>query len=301
MASLIDPKRIRTDFGTQMRIAINDEVVRDYAEAMQAGCKFPALRAYFDEPNNLMILVDGFHRLAAHNKVRPNDQILVELVLGTAEDARWESVGANKSHGLRRSNEDKRNAVQQALLHSKGAEESDRSIAEHVGVHHDTVGRIRKEMELSGAIRRIESRTVRRGNQVYQQKIPRFSFGGTPPPPDVNCSNCVCYKDGFCTNDSRQKPPWSQPCEDFAMRVDDVARRVIPPPDYDNIVICGDKTRYSPSDSLYENRALKNCLKVYLPSDNPALFAVELRNHWSPEYLTDCIAALKQLLMDQGD
>ena len=298
MASLIDPKRIRTDLGTQMRIAMNEEVVKEYAEAMQTGCEFPPLRAFFDEPNDLMILVDGFHRLAAHNQVRPNDQILVELILGTAEDAQWESIGANKSHGLRRTNEDKRNAVTMALLHPKGAEKSDRSIAEHVGVHHDTVGRIRKEMELTGEIRQSNSRIGQDGRMTNTGRI---NFGRTPPPPGAHCSKCVCYKDGFCSNDDLRKLPWQQPCEDFAMLVDDVPRRDIPPPDYDNIVVCGDKTRYKPSNSLYQNCKLKKCLKVYLPSDNPSLFAVELRNRWSPEYLTDCIAALKQLLTDQGD
>jgi len=301
MTSLTDPKRIRTDLGTQMRIAMNEDVVKEYAEAMQAGCEFPALRAYFDEPNDVIILADGFHRLAAHNKVRPNDQILVELIIGTAEDAQWESIGANKAHGLRRTNEDKRNAIKQALTHSKGTELSDRQIAEHVGVHHVTVGTVRKEMVLSGEIHQIDNRTVRRGNQTYQQNTTRIGFGKTPPPPDANCSKCVCYKDGFCTNDDQRKLPWQQACEDFAMLVDDVAKRDIPPPDYNNIVVCGDKKRYKRSDSLYKNRRLKDCLKVYLPSDNPSLFAVELRNRWSPEYLTDCIAALKQLLTDQGD
>jgi hypothetical protein len=95
--------------------------------------------------------------------------------------------------------------------------------------------------------------------------------------------------------------PWSPACEDFAKRGEDIPNRAMKPPDYNNIVICGDKTPYKRSDSLYQNRRLKNCLKVYLPSDNPSLFAVELRNRWSPEYLTDCIAALKQLLLDKGD
>ena len=301
MTSLTDPKRIRTDLGTQMRVAMNEEVVKEYAEAMQAGCEFPPLRAFFDEPNDLTILVDGFHRLAAHNKVRPNDQILVELILGTAEDAQWESIGANKSHGLRRTNEDKRNAVTMALLHPKGTELSDRSIAEHVGVDHKTVASVRREKQLSGEIPQIDTRTVMRGNQVYQQNTARIGFGRTPPPPGANCSKCVCYKDGFCTNDDLRKLPWQQPCEDFAMLVDDVPQRQVKPPDYDNIEICGDKTQRRRSDSLYQNRHLKNCLKVYLPSDNPSMFAVELRNRWPPEYLTDCVAALKQLLMDKGD
>jgi len=298
MASLIDPKRIRTDLGTQMRIAMNEEVVKEYAEAMQGGSEFPPLRAFFDEPNDLIILADGFHRLAAHNQVRPNDQIRVELVLGTAEDAQWESIGANKSHGLRRTNEDKRNAVTTALLHPKGAELSDNQIAKYVGVSHTTVQNIRRELEATCKICKSTTRTGQDGRTINTARI---GFGRTPPPPGANCSKCVCYKDGFCTNDDLRKLPWAEPCEDFAMLMDDVENRKLSPPDYDNIVECGDKVRYKPSDSLYQNCKLQNCLKVYLPSDNPARFAVELRNRWPPEYLTDCIAALKQLLTDKGD
>ena len=298
MASLIDPKRIRTDLGTQMRVAMNEEIVKEYAEAMQAGCEFPPLRAFFDEPNDLIILADGFHRLAAHNKVRPNDQIRVELVLGTVEDAQWESIGANKSHGLRRTNEDKHNAVTMALMHPKGTEKSDKSIAEHVGVHQTTVMRIRRELESTYALHKSTSRIGQDGRTINTARI---GFGRTPPPPGANCSKCVCYKDGFCMDDGLRKLPWTEPCEDFAMLVDDVENRKFSPPDYDNIVICGDKTRYKPSDSLYQNCKLQNCLKVYLPSDNPAMFALELRNRWKPPYLTECIAALKQLLNDKGD
>jgi len=298
MAILIDPKRIRTDLGTQMRVGMNEEVVKEYAEAMQAGSEFPPLRAFFDEPNDLYILADGFHRLAAHNQVRPNDQIRVELVLGTAEDAQWESIGANKSHGLRRTNEDKRNAVKQALMHSRGAELSNLKIAGHVGVSEFLVRQIRSELESTSIISKSTTRIGQDGRTINTSRI---GFGRTPPPPGANCSKCVCYEDGFCTNDNLRKLPWAEPCEDFAMLMDDVENRKFSPPDYDNIVICGDKKRYKPSDSLYQNCKLQNCRKVYLPSDNPALFAVELRNHWNPDYLTECIAALKELLTDKGD
>ena len=296
MASLIDPKRIRTDLDTQMRVTMNEEIVKEYAEAMEAGAVFPPLRAFFDEPNDLIVLADGFHRLAAHNRVKPNDHILVELILGTTEDAQWESIGANKSHGLRRTNEDKRNAVKMALIHPKGVEKSDRSIADHVGVHQTTVMRIRRELESTYALHKSESRTGRDGRTINTSRI---GFGKTPPPPGAKCLKCVCFKDNVCTNDDTPKLPWDVACEDFGLLVDDPPRRDIPPPDYDNIVICGDKTPYKHSDSLHQSRRLKGCLKVYLPSDNPSLFAVELRNRWSPQYLTDCIAALKQLLTDK--
>ncbi|MDR1384648.1 MAG: hypothetical protein LBJ67_12520 [Planctomycetaceae bacterium] len=169
MPTLIDPKLIRTDLETQSRIALNEEIVKEYAEAMEAGTVFPAILVFYDEPHDQFILAEGFHRLAAHNKVKPNEMILAEQRLGTIDDARWASIGANQSHGLRRTNADKRNAVKQALLHPKGENLSDRQIGQHVGVHHDTVGKIRHELESTGEIRQIENRTIQRGHQVYQQ------------------------------------------------------------------------------------------------------------------------------------
>ena len=148
MATMIDPRRIRTDLDTQIRVDWNEEAVREYAELMERGVEFPPLLVFFDEPNNRMILADGFHRLAAHMRVKPNDMILVEQRLGDVEDAKWAAIIANQTHGIRRTNDDKRNAVKRALMHSKGAGKSDRNIANDIGVHHDTVGRIRKEMEL---------------------------------------------------------------------------------------------------------------------------------------------------------
>ena len=41
---------------------------------------------------------------------------------------------------------------QQALSHPYGVNQSDRKIARHCGVDHKTVGKIRKELELSGEI-----------------------------------------------------------------------------------------------------------------------------------------------------
>ncbi len=225
MASLIDPKRIRTDLGTQMRVAMNAEVVREYAEQLQAGTVFPPLRAYFDEPNDLIILADGFHRLAAHKSIRPNDPILVELILGTIEDAQWESIGANKDHGLRRTNEDKRNAVKQALLHRNTIDMSNVKVAEHVGVSHTTVQNIRRELESTCKICKSTARTGKDGRTINTARI---GFGKTPPPPDATCIKCVCYQNDHCTNDNTRKIPWNPACEDFSMLVEDLPRRNIP-------------------------------------------------------------------------
>ena len=58
----------------------------------------------------------------------------------------------NKDHRLRRTSEEKREAVKNALEHPMGSGLSDRKIAEHVGVDHNTALRWRKELETTGDI-----------------------------------------------------------------------------------------------------------------------------------------------------
>ncbi len=64
----IDPNLIRTDLGTQVRLAVDD-----YASAMRRGDDFPAILVFYDKENDRYILVDGFHRLSAHKMARPGD------------------------------------------------------------------------------------------------------------------------------------------------------------------------------------------------------------------------------------
>jgi DNA-binding transcriptional regulator YhcF (GntR family) len=301
MSSLIDPKRIRIDLDTQSRVALNEDVVKEYQEAMEAGSVFPAILVFYDEPNDQFILADGFHRFAAHLRLKPNDQILAEQRLGTIEDARWESISSNKSHGLRRTNEDKRNAIKQALKHPKGAELSDRKIAEHVGVHHDTVSRIRKELELSGEIRQIENRTVQRGEQMYQQKTSQIGQKQSIQTQWRTCNQCHYFENDKCDFDGSDKFAWDIVCNEFAIRVEPESRWEPPPPDYNNIEICEDTDKKRRGQRLFQNRKLQNCIAVHLPLKNPQLFAVELREYFEQEYLVECFIALKHLLEDNDD
>ncbi len=219
MQTYIDPKFIRVDLDTQSRIELNDNTVQEYAEAMESGQKFPPLLVFQDERDvhaeNEYILADGFHRLAAHLNVSPDEPIEVIVRQGTLDDARWESIGANKSHGLRRTNEDKRNAVKLALTHPVGAEKSDRQIAEHVGVHHVTVGRIRHELESSGELHQMETRTVQRGDQVYEQNTSGINKGRKTPPEGACCNDCHHFKDATCQRSGETPFPWNDACDDF--------------------------------------------------------------------------------------
>ena len=142
-AKTIQLSAIRIDGGTQSREALNQATVAEYAEAMTEGVTFPPITLFFD--GSIHWLVDGFHRYFAAKQVGFTD-MPAEVRDGTQMDAQWASYTVNKDHGLRRSNADKRKAVMGALAHPYGKAKSDNQIAKELGVHHSTVGDIRRSL-----------------------------------------------------------------------------------------------------------------------------------------------------------
>jgi len=139
----IYPEYIRTDGGTQPRTKIDRAVCDDYGERMKAGEEFPPIDVFFDGEDYW--LADGFHRIQAYVMAVPGEAIECNLYQGTQQDAQWHSYGVNKTHGLRRTNSDKERAVKAALAHPKCQGLSDAAIADHVGVHRNTVLHLRRE------------------------------------------------------------------------------------------------------------------------------------------------------------
>lgn len=133
-------KTIRIDGGTQSRAEINNEIVTEYADAIKAGTEFPAVVVFNDGAHNW--LADGFHRFHAHNQAG-KASISADVRTGTARDAVLYSLGANGTHGLRRTNADKHKAVQIMLADAEWAKWSDRKIAEACEVTHPFVASIR--------------------------------------------------------------------------------------------------------------------------------------------------------------
>lgn len=136
--------QIRIDGGTQPRAQINEAVVSEYAEALTDGAKLPAVVVFHDGADYW--LADGFHRFHAHRKIGALD-IEADVRQGTKRDAVLYSVGANHAHGLRRTNEDKRNAVLTLLRDSEWAGWSDNKVAQACGVSHPFVGTVRGSLE----------------------------------------------------------------------------------------------------------------------------------------------------------
>lgn len=185
MAIELDVENIRTDGGTQPRASIDGFAVNEYAEAMERGDQFPPIEVVYDGTDYW--LYDGFHRLRAVKKLG-RDTIHAHVEQGTKEDAQWRSLGANKAHGLRRSQEDKQRAIKRALK-GWGTDKSDRQIARHVGCSHRTVNKYRDELELSGQIAQIEEREVTRDDTNYTQDTSNIGGDGQssdPPTPPTS-------------------------------------------------------------------------------------------------------------------
>ena len=158
--------KIRADGGTQPRASVDIVVIAEYAADMTDGAKFPPVTVFDDGSDHW--LADGFHRYEAAKIVDGCRSIGADVRQGTVEDAKWFAYGANKSHGLRRSNEDKARAVVAALKHPSGTTLSDSQIARHVGVSVTTVGKYRVELETAFQIGKV---TERRGSDGKTYRI----------------------------------------------------------------------------------------------------------------------------------
>lgn len=139
----INIKTIRIDGGTQSRVEINNEIVTEYAEAIKAGAEFPPIVVFNDGAENW--LADGFHRFHAHNQAGKTS-ILADVRQGTMRDAILYSLGANGTHGLNRTNADKRKAVTTMLNDAEWAKWSDGAIAKACQVTQPFVSSVRKSL-----------------------------------------------------------------------------------------------------------------------------------------------------------
>lgn len=142
----ISIRNIRLDGGLQIRTDMDSQVVKEYAGLMdkEGGNPLPPIQVVKDGDNYW--LVDGFHRVYAA-RAAGKDTIEAEVLEGDLNQAAWLAVAANKTHGLRRTQADKVNAVKMALSRWPG--QSDRRLADHIGVDHKTVGKYRKGLEPS--------------------------------------------------------------------------------------------------------------------------------------------------------
>lgn len=153
---------IRLDGGTQQRVEINDDVIEDYAHAILEGAEFP-LPVVFHDGSDYW-LGDGFQRVHAYRKAG-KASIKVDVREGTQRDAVLFSVGANGTHGLRRTHDDKRKAVRTLLNDAEWSKWSDREIARQCGVTHPFVANLRPSKVVT-----VTTPKSPKGGNDYQQE-----------------------------------------------------------------------------------------------------------------------------------
>lgn len=142
---LIDVLDLKAD--TQSRVALCKETIAEYAKAVLAGVELPPIDVFFDGSD--YYIGDGWHRAFAWLDAKIAN-IPVIMHNGGQRDALLFAAGANKTHGLNRTNADKRRAVEIMLRDAEWAEWSNVRIAEHCGVGDMLVADVRRQVPESG-------------------------------------------------------------------------------------------------------------------------------------------------------
>jgi hypothetical protein len=158
-------KSVRLNGGTQSRVELNQSTIAEYAETIRQGTDLPPVVMFFDGAS--FWLADGFHRYHAHNQAGAME-IAAEIRTGTQRDAILFSVGANASHGLRRTNDDKRRAVMTLLSDSEWKTWTQAQIATACHVSREYVSRVSASLDPSCDRAQDAVRTVERGGKTYQ-------------------------------------------------------------------------------------------------------------------------------------
>lgn len=152
---------ITLDERCQPRAAMSTALVDEYADAMTEGAEFPPLTVYRD--GDTWYLADGFHRIAAAEQAG-KQHVVCDVRRGTLRDAILHAVGANATHGQRRTNMDKRRAVETLLRDPEWAKWSDSEIARRCAVHHTFVGKLRSSLVTNTSEAAERTYTDRYGN-----------------------------------------------------------------------------------------------------------------------------------------
>ena len=136
----------------QPRLRMDDDLMREYVNAMARGDMFPPIRVIADKDHSW--LVNGWHRVKAAKYLHRED-LPAEVTTGTFEDAEDYVLAANATHGLRRTQADVQNVIRRALLTQRWVKRSDTWISKHIGCDHKTVTTQRERLESTGEIPRL--------------------------------------------------------------------------------------------------------------------------------------------------
>jgi hypothetical protein len=149
------------------RAALDENAVEEYADAMRAQAKFPPVVVF--EEYEALWLADGHHRVEAARRVG-RMAIRAEVHAGGRREALLHACGANATHGLRRTNADKRQAVTLMLDDPEWRQWSSREIARRCAVDEGLVRRVRDELSADDPqIAPAKRKMIRAGKEQTQK------------------------------------------------------------------------------------------------------------------------------------
>lgn len=137
---------IELDESTQCRAEMRQEILDEYTQSMIDGDEFPAIEVYGTKDK--CWIADGWHRVLAARQAA-KEYIEANLHHGGRAEAVKHALQANAVHGVRRTNADKRRAVEVALQEFGNL--SSRAIADMCGVSNRFVSNMRPETGVNGS------------------------------------------------------------------------------------------------------------------------------------------------------
>lgn len=249
-----------TTQGMQVRASMSEDVVSEYMEALQDGVEFPPLSCVFD--GTTYWLVDGFHRLEAYRRAGKHE-VPISITNGSHGDALKLALGANISHGLRRTNEDKRKAVKVAYENcvelGLGENPSARLIAELCGVSNTFVSQV---STVYTCAQQYAPKTGRDGKSYPPPRPPKTESQvakvemSTPPPRPPK------KDDNQAKNDVLESKTTPKPSK---IRVLDALNNIIP----DNLLPVWE-TREQVSETAFKLSQARLAIKEAQDDKNPA-------------------------------
>jgi hypothetical protein len=154
---------IRTDGGTQPRLELDQDVVKDFAEKMRDGAVFPPVVVFNDGSENW--LADGFTRFFA-TKSNGGTTIEAEVRQGTLREAKMYARKANNKHGRPLTSNDIRHNLFDMFEDEEYSLWSNNKIAKELDLSSMTVGRARVAFqEKTKQPKQPVSYTDKHGNQ----------------------------------------------------------------------------------------------------------------------------------------
>ena len=208
------------DSRLQMLAEIDTETVENYTEVIEGSDEdWPfndAIQVCVVDGKNYV--TDGFHRFQACQKARMQEAEC-NVTKATWDEAVVAALGANKAHGLRRTNADKRRAVVVAL-HSFG-DWADNRIATVCGVSHPFVGKLRNQLVTVTSC----GEDTRTGTDGKKRKVKKKPTKKTTPKPVVEVFETELADEPSCDGEPRPLEN-GRACKEALNAINEAIRKV---------------------------------------------------------------------------